>query len=404
MAAPLIKTKTPGIFKRGSRYAVIFYVAGKQKKESARTYDEARRLKASRQAAVASGEFHEDSRIKLLDYLGEWIERYQGTGRRGFRENTRDEYRRLMAAYAFEFFSERVKLAEITPRQVSKFVQWLCEQPSRKGGTLSDSAVRNALNPLRAAFSTATSEGLIRSNPCAGVSLPHRPTAEETEEEDVRPLSREQLRLFLAVVPARYRLLFKFLASTGLRLSEVRAIRWRHLRLDGSEPCVMVRQGFVRGRLQPPKSKYGKRDVPLSPALVSELRHMKAEAEWSGPDHLVFPNQAGSIFDGDNLRRRVIKPTAEEIGAPWAGFHTFRHTCASLLFARGANAVQVQRWLGHHSPAFTLERYVHLLSGDQAEALDLEAEIRPSNSPSAVAIEVATEATRMEPTPLQAAA
>jgi integrase len=49
---------------------------------------------------------------------------------------------------------------------------------------------------------------------------------------------------------------------------------------------------------------------------------------------------------------------------PWVGFHTFRHTCATLLFAEGRNAVQVQHWLGHHSPAFTLARYVHLLDGD----------------------------------------
>jgi integrase len=48
----------------------------------------------------------------------------------------------------------------------------------------------------------------------------------------------------------------------------------------------------------------------------------------------------------------------------WAAFHTLRHTCASLLFAQGRNAVQVQRWLGHHSPAFTLSVYVHLLDDD----------------------------------------
>ena len=50
-----------------------------------------------------------------------------------------------------------------------------------------------------------------------------------------------------------------------------------------------------------------------------------------------------------------------EAGVEWAGFHTFRHTVASLLFASGRNIVQVQRFLGHHSPAFTLETYVHLL-------------------------------------------
>ena len=42
-----------------------------------------------------------------------------------------------------------------------------------------------------------------------------------------------------------------------------------------------------------------------------------------------------------------------------------------MLFAEGRNAVQVQRWLGHHSPAFTLNTYVHLLDGDLGEPLAL---------------------------------
>ncbi len=48
----------------------------------------------------------------------------------------------------------------------------------------------------------------------------------------------------------------------------------------------------------------------------------------------------------------------------WAGFHTFRHTIASRMFEAGRNAVQVQHWLGHHSAAFTLSTYVHVLDGD----------------------------------------
>ncbi len=46
---------------------------------------------------------------------------------------------------------------------------------------------------------------------------------------------------------------------------------------------------------------------------------------------------------------------------PWVGFHTFRHTCASVLSARGKDAKQVQTWLGHGDPGFTLRTYVHLL-------------------------------------------
>jgi len=84
-------------------------------------------------------------------------------------------------------------------------------------------------------------------------------------------------------------------------------------------------------------------------------------AERSSDEDLVFPSLDGTVLIPENLRRRVVRPTAEEVGTPWAGFHTFRHTCAAILFERGLNVKQVQRWLGHHSPSFTLDTYVHLL-------------------------------------------
>jgi hypothetical protein len=56
----------------------------------------------------------------------------------------------------------------------------------------------------------------------------------------------------------------------------------------------------------------------------------------------------------------------------WVGFHTFRHTCATILFRAGWNAVQVQRWLGHHKPSFTLDTYVHLLPEDLPEPVVFE--------------------------------
>jgi integrase len=168
------------------------------------------------------------------------------------------------------------------------------------------------------------------------------------------------------------------LASTGLRISEAVAVQWRHMALNGSRPHVKVRRALVRDRLHPPKSRHGKRDVPLDAALVFELRRLRQSTEWQGDDDLVFPSLKGTPVHIPNLRKRVLRPVLEEIGTPWAGFHTFRHTCASMLFERGANAVQVQRWLGHHSPAFTLSTYVHLLTDDLGEPLDLAAEVARS--------------------------
>jgi integrase len=121
----------------------------------------------------------------------------------------------------------------------------------------------------------------------------------------------------------------------------------------------------------PPKSKYGRREVRLPEPLAAKLRaHLAAQPD---PDStaLAFSSEAGGPLSPGNLRRRVLKPLVEEVDAPWAGFHTFRHTFASLHLSQGTNLLQLSRALGHHSPAFTLTRYTHLLPGDGAPALDL---------------------------------
>src|SRR5579862_9038215 len=115
MAAPLVRTKTPGIYKRGSRYVFSYRVAGKQRWESCRTLEEARRAKSARQTDIGRGEFEERSRVTLREYATSWVERYQGRGRRGFRDDTRDDYRRQLEQYVFRYFPDRTRLTEITP-------------------------------------------------------------------------------------------------------------------------------------------------------------------------------------------------------------------------------------------------------------------------------------------------
>src|SRR4051812_39445362 len=118
MAAEFERTSTPGIYKRGSRYYSTWTVNGRLKKRSHRTMREARAHKAEMQALVNSGEYHEESTVKFRDYAEDWIERYQGNGRSGFRERTRDDYRRDLRWYAFPFLHDHLgrRLTAITPR------------------------------------------------------------------------------------------------------------------------------------------------------------------------------------------------------------------------------------------------------------------------------------------------
>ena len=312
----------------------------------------------------------ERSEPTLHEYALEWVERYQGTGRRGFREETRDEYRSLLKRYALAHVPADLRLSQLAPRDVAALVGWLVRQPNRKGGTLSDKSVRNALAPLMACLATARREGLIEHNPATGAALPHRPRIEDDDEDRPRPFPGETMELVVSLIHPQHRAMFELLAATGVRRSELLAFEGRHLALDGERPRVKVRQRAVRrtGRgmvLGPLKSRHAARDLPIPLELADRLRSFGTAA-----DALVFESPAGGPYDTHHLHQRVLAPACAEAGVEWAGFHTFRHTVASRMFAAGRNAVQVQRWLGHHSASFTLDTYVHLLEEDLGRPLE----------------------------------
>jgi integrase len=233
---------------------------------------------------------------------------------------------------------------------------------------LGDRTIANVTIPLRAALATAKREGLIRHNPAQGLTLPPR---QELDDDEIKVFTPEQLTAVIELAPERHGLLLELLAATGLRISEAIALQRLHIQLDGPEPEVCVRRALVRGRIEPPKTKHGRREVRLPDSLAAKLRtHLDAEPDQNSTA-ILFPNESGAPLDPTNLRPRVLKPLARQAGAPWAGFHTFRHTFASLHLRRGTNLLQLSRALGHHSAAFTLTRYTHLPPGDEAPALEV---------------------------------
>jgi integrase len=159
---------------------------------------------------------------------------------------------------------------------------------------------------------------------------------------------------------------------------------------------LKVRRALDKKRgFKPPKSRHGRREIPLPRALAEELRKYAANLD---PEELLFSSQRGTPLSYRNQLTRAFKPAAEEAGAEWAAFHTLRHTFASLHIARGTNIVQLSRMLGHHSPDFTLRVYAHMIPGEKVAALDLEHELspRPSVPHIGMALGSGTESTRDE--------
>jgi integrase len=357
VGAPLEKTSVPGVYRRGGRYTVKYRdPAGKQRSRSAATMAEARSLKAELSADLRRGEYRETSRLTFAEYAADWMRTYSGRTSRGLKATTLADYVSLLEHHVLPVLGHR-RLSQVEPRHIKMLAVDLA------GGGRSASTVRNIIAPVRALFATAVEEGVIRANPCAGLRLPGgaRP------EHHARALTEDELARLVAEIPERSRLLVGFLGQTGLRVGELIALRWEDIDLGTRR--VRVRRRLYRGTIDTPKSRYGIRDVPISQKLAQALRAHRSASRFNSDEDPVFPNSTGGLHTSSNLLRRVVKPAAGRAGVPWASIHTLRHTCASMLFRSGWNAKQVQMVLGHHSPAFTLSTYVHLIPDDLPEPI-----------------------------------
>lgn len=358
----LTKTATPGIFKRGGRYVVTGRDPnGRPVKRFARTLTEARDVKASQRADVSRGEYRERSKVTFAEYARTWVETYTGRTSRGIEAHTLADYRARLERDAVPFFG-RMRLSAIEPSDLKAFAASV----AARGVKLN--TVRLSVAPVRALLATAHEDGLLRSNPAAGLRLlaqvRQAVDVGDEDEDAVKALAPNELTALLAAIPDESRLFFTFLSQTGLRIGEAIELRWRDC--DLGQRWLDVRRRYYRGSIGRPKGRKMRR-VRITEAMARDLWALR-KATKAGDDDLVFTAEQGGRIDGSNLMRRVLKPAGRASGVgDWVGFHSFRHTTATMLFRGGWNAVQVQRFLGHSDPGFTLRRYVHLLPEDLPE-------------------------------------
>ena len=121
---------------------------------------------------------------------------------------------------------------------------------------------------------------------------------------------------------------------TGLRVSEVRGLRWADIDLPRNE--LHVRQRADRyGTIGPLKSAAGRRTVPLPPMVVNALREWQLASPRSDSD-LVFPGDRNRPLNATTIARQVWQPAQiaariiTKAGRPkYSGIHALRHFYAS---------------------------------------------------------------------------
>lgn len=142
-------------------------------------------------------------------------------------------------------------------------------------------------------------------------------------------------------------------AFTGMRLGELRALRWGDVLFK--EQAIRVRGSYTHGSLNAPKS--GKvRSVPMVEDVAAMLSKLRQRERWIEDGDLVFPGDAGGHFCDSALRRR-FNEAVKRAGLRRLRFHDLRHCFGSLAIKR-AEITAVKEWMGHSSVRVT-ERYLH---------------------------------------------
>jgi integrase len=151
---------------------------------------------------------------------------------------------------------------------------------------------------------------------------------------------------------------------TGMRISELRGLRWRDVNLKAGELHVRQRADNWQ-KLGPPKSRAGKRDIPMPPFVIHTLKQWRLGCPHSALD-LVFPAADGSVESYFDIRSMFWIPLLLECGIADSGrpkysFHSLRHAAASLFIAHlGWTPKRLQSVMGHASIQMTFDRYGHL--------------------------------------------
>lgn len=274
----------------------------------------------------------------------------------------------------------RVKLSELTTPKINEFVDEFLKTRSRP-------LARKVLTSLGSLIDEAIRRGFASFNPARVVKL-RQINSEESEGEDIEMPSKDELKAIVNCAEGRWRPIIVTAVFSGMRGSELRGLKWEDVDLRAS--VIKIRRRVDSwGEFGPPKSKAGKRDIPVPPIVANMLREWKVACPKGEANklNLVFPAPSGEVLshscilkDGFHplqVRAKVIR-TVE--GKPVAkyGLHALRHAAVSLWIEQGLLPKRIQQLAGHSSIRVTFDLYGYLFKSDaedQSAMSEIEARL-----------------------------
>lgn len=290
--------------------------------------------------------------ITFRDAAEEWL-RYVEFDRQR-RPSTVGDYRNLLNGALLPEFGD-LPIEDVTVDRIDRYRVRLVAE-----GKLSARSINKRLVAIHAVFRRAQRVYGLGANPAAAVE--RQPMS---RSGDLAVLTVEQVEaLARNADDEQDAALYRVAAYTGLRLGELRALRWRDV--DFGKQAIVVRRSYTRG--QEGATKSGRiRSVPLSSQAAKSLDGLSRRSGFTEPDDLVFPNETGQPIDDSKLRRR-FHASLDRAGLPRVRLHDLRHTFGTLTAAAFPIA-DVKEMLGHADIQTTAIYLHHVPRADAADRL-----------------------------------
>ena len=151
-------------------------------------------------------------------------------------------------------------------------------------------------------------------------------------------------------------------AMTGMRLGELRALRWSDI--DYRAMKIRVRREDVRGQYDKPKSLGSERGIPLAARLVTELdEHHQRTVSNQDSDLVLAHPHTGRPLDhariGLHYHAALVRADVRKIRV-----HDLRHTFGTTMAASGKVSLRtLQEWMGHEDIR-TTQIYADYMPGE----------------------------------------
>lgn len=299
---------------------------------------------------------------------------------RGNKRGTIDSQESYYRVYISKYF-KNADMRTISITDIKEYRNWLKNQPSVKGGTLTNSHVNQQMIFVHKMFDVAIANRIRQDNPCNGLRrLPQ-------QHKEMAYYTPEQFKQFDSLFEEdeySFQLLYRVLMYTGVRIGEALALTWEQINLDEKYIDVKYSAYYRNGKVHigTVKTSQSNRRIYIHSGFAEELREWKVRQfeflqEFAqNPSSLQIYQTTPEVLTGPNVSNfRVILKKRMPDNLKLIRNHDFRHSHAAFLVSQGLRNGEgkdyifftLMKRLGHSSINTTINVYSHLFPTQQKE-------------------------------------